>query len=128
MSGGPWAKTAAEKPYGFRVTIERSSHGSREILTFRSKTPARAAAVQAAGYKKGFLRLIEARPLTREEWNREFGLHLASGARSAISRPQVAVTVNPASARSPRQARALFTPADGNHGARASSLRSERTS
>jgi hypothetical protein len=78
MSSAPWAKTAAEKPYGFRVTIERTVKGSREILTFRSKTPARCAAVQAAGYKKGFLRLIEAQPLTREEWDREFGRPLAT--------------------------------------------------
>ena len=67
MSSRPWNTTAAEKPYGFRITIERTVRGSREILTFRSKTSARAAAVQAAGYKQGFLRLIEAQPLTREE-------------------------------------------------------------
>jgi hypothetical protein len=73
MSSAPWATTASEKPYGFRVTIERARHGSREILSFRSKTPARAAAVSAARYKQGFLRLIAVEPLTREEWQREFG-------------------------------------------------------
>jgi hypothetical protein len=77
MSRAPWSNTAAGKPHGFRVTIERARHGSREIHTFPAKTPARHAAVQAAGYKQGFLRLIDVTPLTREEWLREFPNTLA---------------------------------------------------
>lgn len=73
MSVAPWKTMADAPPHGFRVTIERQLFGSREIHTFPSKTPRRNAAVQAAGYKQGFLRLIEAVPLTREEWDREFG-------------------------------------------------------
>ncbi|HWM26566.1 MAG TPA: hypothetical protein VNP98_17245 [Chthoniobacterales bacterium] len=73
MSRAPWTTTAAEKPYGFRVTIERTHNGLRENHTFGSKIPRRTAAVQAAGYKKGFLRLVSADPLTQQEWEKEFG-------------------------------------------------------
>jgi hypothetical protein len=77
------AKSADETPYGFRVTIERTGRDSfsPERHTFPSKTPRRTYAVQAAGYKKGFLRLVEAVPLTREEFDREFGQpHTKGGA------------------------------------------------
>jgi hypothetical protein len=73
MSKAPWATTALGKPYGFRVTIERTVKGAREFITFRSKVSSRAAAVQAAGYKQGFVRLVACFALTKEEWEREFG-------------------------------------------------------
>lgn len=68
MSRAPWATTAADRPYGFRVTIERQIRGTRENHTFFSKIPRRTAAVQAAGYKDGFLRLVECVPLNQQEW------------------------------------------------------------
>lgn len=71
MSAAPW-KTATEKPYGFRVTIERDRKGFRELHTFPSKTPRLNTAVQAATYKQGFVRLVKAVPLTREEWDRAY--------------------------------------------------------
>jgi hypothetical protein len=73
MSLAPWATTAAQKPHGFRVTIERAGARGPERHTFPSKTKNRASAVQAATYKKGFRRLISAEPLNREEWDRVFG-------------------------------------------------------
>lgn len=73
MSAAKWATPAVSAPYGFRLTIERVGERSPEKVTILRKTPSRAAAVQAAGYKKGFLRLVEAVPLTREEWERESG-------------------------------------------------------
>lgn len=74
MSAKPWSTTAAP-PYGFRVTIERVGQGvaSLELHTFPSKTPRRNAAIQAASYKKDFLRVVTCEPLTREAWDREFG-------------------------------------------------------
>ena len=64
-----------EKPYGFRVTIERRNRlsGKIEWHVFPSKTANRAIAQKAAQYKYGFLRLISCEQLTREEFDREFG-------------------------------------------------------
>jgi hypothetical protein len=59
-------------PHGFRVTIERAGARGPERHSFPSKTPRRNTAVQAASYKKGFVRLVEVMPLTREQWEREF--------------------------------------------------------
>ena len=72
MSRAPWAIAASKKQYGFCVTIERTRNGSREIHSFLSKTQASAIAAQAARYKQGFVRLIEIRPLTRDEWERYY--------------------------------------------------------
>jgi hypothetical protein len=57
------------KPYGFRMTIERSL--GRGIITdsFVCKTPHPAQANQQARYKTGFLRLISRVPLTRDEFS-----------------------------------------------------------
>jgi hypothetical protein len=80
MSAGPWTipQSGTEPPYGFRVTIERVVNGTPEIHQFPSKT-SRAAAVQKASYKNGFLRLVAVDPLTRDAWEREFG-----GQRSVV--------------------------------------------
>lgn len=72
MSHAEWSETAAERPYGFRVTIERTRNGSVETHVFPSKTKALSQATQAAHYKCGFLRLITAEPLTEQEWSVAF--------------------------------------------------------
>jgi hypothetical protein len=74
MNAKPWS-TVEAAPYGFRVTIERTERSSfsAERHTFPAKTPRRTYAVRAARYKKGFLRFIEAVPLTREQFEHEFG-------------------------------------------------------
>lgn len=83
MSRAPWSTTAEQKPYGFRVTIERTHNGTRENHTFGSKIPRRTAAVQAAGYKKGFLRLVACVALTQAEWEKEFASN--NPARKAVA-------------------------------------------
>jgi len=74
VSAAKWA-TPAVLPHGFRVTIERTGRDgfAPERHVFPSKTPRRAAALQAATYKQGFLRVVICEPLSREEWEREFG-------------------------------------------------------
>lgn len=73
MSAAPWKTTRDQKPFGFRVVIERRHNGSRENHIFKAKTSQRAIAVKAAEYKHGFIRLLSVFALTREEWEREFG-------------------------------------------------------
>lgn len=78
MSKAPWIKI--EKPYGFRVTIERSLGRAAIRETFLCKTPHPAQATQQARYKTGFLRLISCAPLTQGQWNEAF----ASTKREAV--------------------------------------------
>jgi hypothetical protein len=63
-----------EKPYGFRVTIERRNRaGKMETHIFPSKTGMISIAQKAAHYKLGFLRLLQVEALDQDQWTAIFG-------------------------------------------------------
>jgi hypothetical protein len=84
MSYAPWI-TKTEKPYGFRVTIERSLGRGVVRHTFLSKTSDIAKATQAARYKTGFLRVISREPLNRAQFAEAFPPSVAKSVPSVPS-------------------------------------------